>query len=72
MTTLLEQAFREAAKLPADEQDLLASRLLAELTAEDDFDRALANSGDKLAELAKQALAEHRSGLTLELNPDQS
>jgi hypothetical protein len=66
VTTLLEQAFKEAAKLPADEQDLLASRLLAELTAEDDFDRALANSGEKLAQLAKQALAEHRSGLTHE------
>jgi hypothetical protein len=31
MTTLLEQAFAEAAKLPPAEQDLLASRLLAEL-----------------------------------------
>ncbi|HEV2971911.1 MAG TPA: hypothetical protein VGY55_18200 [Pirellulales bacterium] len=71
MTTLLEQAFNEAAKLPADEQDLLASRLLAELTAEDDFDRALANSGEKLAQLAKQALAENRAGLTQELDPDQ-
>ena len=71
MTTLLEQAFQEAAKLPAAEQDLLASRLLAELAAEDDFDRALANSGDKLAQLAKQALAEHRAGLTQELDPDQ-
>ncbi len=71
MTTLLEQAFREAAKLPAAEQDVLASRLLAELAAEDDFDRALASSGDKLAQLARQALAEHRAGLTQELDPDQ-
>ncbi|HEV3417619.1 MAG TPA: hypothetical protein VG056_12420 [Pirellulales bacterium] len=71
MTTLLEQAFNEAAKLPADEQDLLASRLLAELTADDEFDRALANSGEKLARLAKQALAERRAGLTHELDPDQ-
>ena len=44
MTTLLQQAFAEASKLPADEQELLASRLLAELAAEDDFDRALARS----------------------------
>jgi hypothetical protein len=28
MTTLLQQAFTEASKLPADEQDALASRLL--------------------------------------------
>ncbi len=71
MTTLLEHAFQEAAKLPAAEQDVLASRLLAELAAEDDFDRALANSGEKLSQLAKQALAEHRAGLTEHLDPER-
>ncbi len=34
MTTLLQQAFEVAAKLSAEEQDVLASRLLAELAAE--------------------------------------
>lgn len=71
MTTLLEQAFAQAAQLPAPEQELLASRLLAELAAEDDFDRTLARSGDKLARLATEALAEHRAGLTKELDPEQ-
>lgn len=71
MTTLLQQAFAEAAKLPAEEQDVLASRLLAELAAEDDFDRVIARSSDKLAALAKEALAEHRAGLTQELDPDR-
>jgi hypothetical protein len=71
MTTLLQQAFAEAAKLPADEQDLLAGRLLAELTAEDDFDRAIASSSDKLASLAREALAEHRAGLTQGLDPER-
>ena len=33
MTPLLQQAFAEASKLPGAEQDLLASRLLAELKA---------------------------------------
>ena len=47
MTSSLEQAFREAAKLPADEQDALAARLLAELAAEDEFDRAIASTGGK-------------------------
>jgi hypothetical protein len=37
---------------------------------EDDFDRAIASSADKLAILARQALAEHRAGLTQELDPD--
>ncbi|GAC1450095.1 MAG: hypothetical protein NVSMB9_34340 [Isosphaeraceae bacterium] len=47
MTTLLQQAFAEAAKLPQAEQGLPVSRLLAELTAEDDFDRALAGSTEE-------------------------
>ncbi len=71
MTNLLEQAFAEAAKRPALEQDLLASRLLAELAAEDEFDRAIAKSTDKLARLAQEALAEHRAGLTEQLDPDR-
>jgi hypothetical protein len=66
MTNLLERAFAEAGKLSSAEQDLLASRLLAELGDEDDFDRAIASSADKLAILARQALAEHRAGLTQE------
>ena len=71
MTTQLERAFAEAAKRSAAEQDLLASRVLAELEAEDDFDRAIAASSDKLARLAADALAEHRAGLTKELDPDR-
>jgi hypothetical protein len=71
MTALLQQAFAEAAKLSDPEQELLASRLLAELAAEDAFDRAIANSSDKLAILAREALAEHRAGLTEPLDPEQ-
>jgi len=44
MTTLLEQAFAQASKLPPAEQDVLAARLLAEIAAEDAFDQAIANS----------------------------
>jgi len=71
MTTLLQQAFAEAAKLSPAEQDALASRLLAELAAEDDFDRAIARSAGKLANLAREALAEHAAGKTEELNPER-
>jgi len=39
--------------------------------AEDDFDRAIAESGEKLSRLAAEALAEHRAGLTVELDPDR-
>lgn len=62
MTVLLRQAFTAAAALPASEQDELAARLLAELAAEDEFDRAIAGSGSKLVRLANEALAEHRAG----------
>jgi len=68
---LLQKAFAEASKLPQDEQDLLATRLLAELLEDDGFDRAIADSADKLVPLAREAIADYRSGKTEELNPDQ-
>ena len=71
MTTLLEKAFAEAAKLPPAEQNVLASRLLAELGEEDELDRAIAASSGKLASLAREALAEHRAGLSEELDPER-
>ena len=71
MTKLLEKAFTEAAKLSESEQEVLASRLLAELAAEDDFDRDIARTSDKLAALAREALAEHRSGQTEALDPER-
>lgn len=75
MTALLQQAFAEAAKLPSDQQDLLATWLLAELAVEDEFDRAIARSSDKLAVLAAEAIAEHRAGRSEEFggsNVDRS
>jgi hypothetical protein len=71
MTTLLQRAFTEAAKLSESEQEVLASRLLAELAAEDDFDRAITDSSGKLATLANEALAEHRAGQTEPLDPER-
>ena len=71
MTSLLERAFTKTSKLSPAEQDLLASRLLAELAAEDAFDRAIAHSSDKLASLAAEAMAEHRAGLRQELDPER-
>jgi hypothetical protein len=70
VTKMLQEAFTKAAELPVAEQDVLAARLFAELAEEDDFDRAIASSSDKLARLAQEALAEHRAGRTQELNPD--
>ena len=71
MTALLEKAFAEAAKRSHDEQDLLATRLLTELAAENAFDQTIAGSASKLGNLARQAVEEHRTGETEELDPER-
>ena len=71
MTTRLEQAFTEASKLSPKEQDALADWVLAELRSEKKWDKLFANSQEVLSKLASEAIAEHRSGQTKELNPDQ-
>ena len=62
MTKALEDAFREAEKLPEREQDQLAAAIRAEIKAEHAWDAKLAASGSALGKLADEALAEHRSG----------
>ena len=71
MTARLEQAFTEASKLSPKAQDALADWLLAELRSEEKWDRLFADSQGVLSQLASEALAEHHSGQTQELNPDQ-
>jgi hypothetical protein len=71
MTKLLEKAFAKAAKLPDDEQEILASRLLTELESDTAFDLRIARSGPQLGKLAEAALREHRDGQTMPLVPDQ-
>jgi len=71
MTKLLEKAFAEAAKLPAEEQDALATAVLSEIESERRWDRLFAESEDMLSELAEEALAERKAGQTKPLNPDR-
>lgn len=71
MTALLRKAFDEVGKLSPPEQDLLASQLLAEIDPEDEFDRHIDRTAHRLADLARDALAEHRAGHTQDLNPDR-
>lgn len=70
MTQLLTKAFEEAAKFSEQEQNILANWILAELISELRWKKAFANSEDLLAQLADEALAEHRAGRTLELDPE--
>ncbi len=58
MTKLLERAFAEAAILPEEEQDKLARMLLEDFAAEEKWEGAFANSQEKLALLADEAIAE--------------
>lgn len=71
MTTRLEQAFTEVSRLSPKEQDAFADWVLAELHSEKKWDRLFADSQEELSKLASEALAEHHSGQTQELNPDQ-
>jgi hypothetical protein len=67
----MRKALQAIARLPTEEQDLLASRLLAELGEEDDVDRAIARSVALLSERAREASEEHRAGRSEELDPDR-
>ena len=74
MTKLLEKAFEEASTLPEEDQDALAEMLLSDLASEERWAGAFAASQDKLALLAREALAEYRQGKTklIEENSDFS
>jgi len=71
MTKVLERAFDEASKLSEGEQNALGEWLLAEIQSEREWDQAFARSQDQLSRMAKEALAEHRRGQTVELDPDK-
>lgn len=71
MTELLKKAFREAEKLTPEQQDALASLVLAELESERRWEETFERSQDALAELADQAVRDDEAGRTEELIPDE-
>ena len=64
MTESLQNAFTLASQLPDTDQDAIAAWLLAELESESRWDKLFAGSKDKLADMAKDARAEHSRGDT--------
>jgi hypothetical protein len=70
MTQLLEKAFAEAARLPAQEQDALAAWIIEEIESDRRWEKSLSGSGDALNHLAREALAEYAAGLTQPLDPN--
>lgn len=70
MTKLLEQAVARAKALPPDLQDIVAASLLADIEGELQWDDSLSQSGERLTQLAEEALREDESGTSLPLDPD--
>jgi len=66
----LEEAFAAAMKLPENDQEALAGRILADLASEQRWDAEFASSADCLAALADEALSEHHAGKTRLLKPE--
>ena len=71
MTNLLTQAFQQAAGLPDSLQDQLAQEVMEEIECERRWDKTLAESQDKLDQLAEKALAEYKAGKTKEMGIDE-
>lgn len=61
MTELLQQVIAEIQKLPADQQDAIASRLMTELKDErrwtEQFDSTTDKQWDRLADMVRQEIA---------------
>ena len=68
MTSMLEKAFSEAAKLPDVEQNTLARWVLDEIESDRKWDTLFAESEDTLAQLASGALEEEEQGKTTRLD----
>jgi len=62
MTNLLDQAIEAARKRPREEQDAIGAIILEELADEARWAKSFAETQDKLAILADEALAEFKAG----------
>lgn len=68
MTERLEQAIAQLKTLSTAQQDAIATLILAELEEEQRWNDSFARSPNLLAKLAAEAMAEHWSGKTQELD----
>jgi len=71
MTQLLEKAVAELQKLPDAEQDAMAARILDELTDDQRWDTAFADSQDALAKLTAKAREDVGNGRYKDLGIDE-
>lgn len=67
MSTLLEKALERVVALPPDEQDAIASQILACLADEGAWKQRFAGKRDVIRRMAQEALEEDSRGETLPL-----
>jgi len=67
MSSLLEKALEKVVALPQDEQDAIASQILASLADEDAWKKRFAEKREVVRRLAREALEEDEKGGTLPL-----
>jgi hypothetical protein len=68
MSTLLEKALERVVALPEDEQDAIASQILASLDDEDAWKKSFAEKRDVIRRVAREAIEEDEKGETLPLD----
>ena len=62
MNALLEKALAEVARLPEEEQEVIATLILDEIAAERGWDERFAKTQDQLGEFVRSARAEVARG----------
>ncbi|SPF56850.1 conserved hypothetical protein [Candidatus Sulfopaludibacter sp. SbA4] len=68
MSTLLEKALEKVVTLPQEEQDAIASQILASLADEDAWKTRFAEKREVIRRMAREALEEDARGETLPLD----
>ena len=68
MSPLLEKALAKVGELPPEEQDAIASQILASLADEQAWKRRFAEKRELIRSMAREALSEDDSGETLPLD----
>ena len=68
MSTLLEKALEKVVALPQDEQDAIASQILATLADENSWKTRFAEKRDVIRRMAREALEEDERGEALPLD----
>lgn len=68
MSPLLKKALEKVIALPPEEQDVIASQILASLAAEEAWKNRFIGKRDLIRRMAQEALDEDEAGNTLLLN----